>query len=100
MADNIKKKLAGYQAQEPGDDTVKLLRAFLTYLPDNRKKNLIDDIKSCQTHQDLHHLAQLRLMTLLFPMYTQPRTPFVVAPCGNRYPITRYGELEMEDEEG
>lgn len=100
MADYIKKKLADYQSQGPGDGIVKLLRAFLIYLPDNGNKNLIDDIKSCETHQDLYHLTQFRLMTLLFPMYTQPRTPFVVTPRGNKYPITLYGELEMEDEEG
>lgn len=39
-------------------------------------------------------------MTLLPPMYAQPQTPFVVMPRGIGYPITRYEELEMEDEGG
>lgn len=33
-------------------------------------------------------------------MYAQPQTLFVVMPRGIGYPITRYGELEMEDEGG
>lgn len=48
MADDIK-ELAGHQAQEPGDDIVKPLCAFLIYLPDNGGKNFIDDINHAKS---------------------------------------------------
>lgn len=78
MTDGIKKELANYEAQEPGDGTVKLLRIFLKYLPENGKENSVDEIKSCQAHQDLRHLVHFRLMTLLSPIYTQPRAPISI----------------------
>lgn len=65
---DVENKLQDYQPRDSKDDTVLVLRAFLTNLPQDGKNNILDDIRACGNDDELRQHASSLVEGLLFPI--------------------------------
>jgi hypothetical protein len=65
---DVECKLLEYRPTNSKDDTIRVLRAFLDNLPQDGKDNLLDDIRACETDEELRQHASSLVEGLLFPM--------------------------------
>jgi hypothetical protein len=73
----VEQRLQEYRPEDAEDDTILVLRAFLDYLPTDGKSNLLDDIRACETDDELRQHALSLVEGLLYPMRTHPQTPSI-----------------------
>ncbi|KAJ5094447.1 hypothetical protein N7456_010308 [Penicillium angulare] len=66
--EGIKVRLRRYRPVNAKDKTLPVLDAFLTYLPEDGKNNLIQDLESLQSNQEIRAQADSLLALLLYPM--------------------------------
>ena len=70
--------LAQYSPQDKKDKTRLILESFLSELPQAGSDNLRQDIKDCNSDQDLHDLATHLVFHILTPrMFLSTSLPFV-----------------------
>lgn len=74
---DIERRLEGYSQRGSKDDTVRVLRSFFKFQPQEGQNSLADDILACQNDADLaSHLVE----GLLYPLKASTRTPAVITP--------------------
>lgn len=67
-------RLDRYQPTGPRDDAIQILRAFLSHLPTDDRRNLRNDIRSFDSDEDLQTHAKSLVEGLLYPLRTISRT--------------------------
>lgn len=77
MVHDVENTLQDYQPRDFEDDTVLVLRAFLTNLPQDGKNNILDDIRECENNDELRQCASALVEGLLFPMRADQKTPSI-----------------------
>ncbi|KAL1962506.1 hypothetical protein VTN77DRAFT_9627 [Rasamsonia byssochlamydoides] len=70
-------RLNKYKPNKADDSTVSVLQAFLKYLPQDGKKNVVADIAGCEGDEQLYQLSLSLVEGLLFPMKAHGKTPSI-----------------------
>lgn len=76
--DKAKKRLEQYRSFLPADPTIPILQAFLDYLPEDGKANLVEDILSFPSDVMIRQHADSLRTCLLIPMKAASMTSFVI----------------------
>ncbi|PWY92227.1 hypothetical protein BO70DRAFT_357361 [Aspergillus heteromorphus CBS 117.55] len=73
----VLEKLHRYRPKDPKDDTVKVLHAFLEHLGKDGRENLLEDLHSLQTDEEINQHATTLVEGLLFPLRAHSKTPSI-----------------------